>query len=51
LRVSIGGRNLTAIHPVDTVSVNVGNHKILTGGRYDSHLLVPVASEDLTDMQ
>jgi hypothetical protein len=30
--------------------VNVGNHKILTGGQYDSHLLVPVASEDLTDM-
>lgn len=51
LRVSIGGRNRSFIHPADTVTINVGNHKILTGGRYDSHLLVPVASEDLTDMQ
>jgi len=46
LTVLIGGKNLTAFSPIDALNVNSGPHKILTGGQYDSHLLVPLATPD-----
>ncbi len=44
LQVVISGHELSVMHPLDALNVSAGTHRIHTGGRYDSHLLVPVAT-------
>jgi uncharacterized protein len=41
LQVVISGHELSVMHPVDALDVSTGTHRIHTGGRCDSHLLVP----------
>ena len=44
LQVVISGHELSVMYPLDTLNVSTGTHRIHTGGRYDSHLPVPVAT-------
>jgi predicted acyl esterase len=44
LQVVVSGHDLAVMHPMDAVNINSGVHRIRTGGWFDSHLLVPVAT-------
>ena len=46
LQLVICGRAQGAVHPADTININVGHHRIRTGGQFGSHLLVPVTTSN-----
>lgn len=44
LQIVISGHELAVMHPLDALNSNTGTHRIRTGGRYDSRLMLPVAT-------